>query len=397
MAALLDALEERSWCAGTHQPLERVAIALPDGDIGAVDDPQFVAWLCAHGEPAPFGAGGETVVDPDVRAAVRLVARGAATVAGFDPAEILPEIEPILSPRRHLRAQLTDVLVYEKGGKFLRHKDTPTAHDLLGTLVVVLPVEHEGGAFRIDDGCRAPGVLDWGDPQAGVLRWVAMYSDVDHEVETVTSGARAVLTYALHTTDRPREDPLWRQRRARLASAFVPLAQYEAWPAMIACSRQVIVDTELQARGLDALRAGDRDIADVLVAAGYQVRLRACVASSAGTNRRFPDSEHSYICRLRDPLTSEAVPALAYTITFADDVSGDDDDDLTDEERASREAPRGALGPYILDEVGRDRWVVRATAAATLLHEGYFSDSGYFGNEAYTALVYTLAALEVTR
>jgi hypothetical protein len=393
----LDELEERSWCAGTFRPAERIAIALPDGDVAAVDDPQFVAWLREHGEDAPFGKGGETVRDPDVRSAVRLVARGAATVAGFDPADVLPEIEAVLSPRRHLRAVLTDVLVYGEGGKFARHRDTPMLPELLGTLVVVLPIEHTGGAFLVDDGCRAPGVLDWGDPEPGLVRWVALYGDVEHEVEEVWSGARVSLTYALHVTDRPREDPGWPERRAQLAAAFAPLAASQAWPAMIACSRHVIIDPELQARGLDALRARDRDIADVLVAAGYRVRLRACAAASNGDNRRFPEEDRSYIHRLSDPLTAEALHALKLAITFADDAGGDDEDDEVPSD-APRARHPGAFGPYLVDEnLGREHWVVRETAAATVACESYFSDSGYFGNEAYTALVYTLAAIEVTR
>jgi hypothetical protein len=32
-----------------------------------------------------------------------------------------------------------------------------------------------------------------------------------------------------------------------------------------------------------------------------------------------------------------------------------------------------------------------------MIHETLFSDTGYFGNEAYEAFLYTLAALEVSR
>jgi hypothetical protein len=56
------------------------------------------------------------------------------------------------------------------------------------------------------------------------------------------------------------------------------------------------------------------------------------------------------------------------------------------------------LGPYILDQVAIENWVIRRAAGATLIHEAeMFSDDGYFGNEGYAAHIYTLAALEVTR
>src|SRR5262245_50747618 len=136
----LDAVVEPVFVSGKHRTSESVAIMLPDGDVGAVDDKSFIAWLTEHGEPAPFGDGAETKHDKKVRDATRLVARGACTVANFEPAEILDEIERALSPSEHLDAKLTDVLAYPKGGHFARHKDTPRDEDLIGTLVVCLPV-----------------------------------------------------------------------------------------------------------------------------------------------------------------------------------------------------------------------------------------------------------------
>ena len=134
---------------------------LPDGDVGAVDDPQFVAWLVEHGEAAPFGHAHETKLDPNVRHAIRLAARGAGLVGGFDPDGVLPEIEAALSPRTRLAATLTDVVVYPVGGHFALHKDTPRSSDLIGTLVVALLIAHDGGAFHIGG-----DVVDWSGPCA---------------------------------------------------------------------------------------------------------------------------------------------------------------------------------------------------------------------------------------
>ncbi|HEX7704716.1 MAG TPA: hypothetical protein VF403_28440, partial [Kofleriaceae bacterium] len=79
----LQALDEPTFCEGTVQLTERLAIMLPDGDLAAPDDPTFVDWLVEHGEPAPFGQASETKLDPAVRYATRLVARGAARIGGF--------------------------------------------------------------------------------------------------------------------------------------------------------------------------------------------------------------------------------------------------------------------------------------------------------------------------
>lgn len=47
LRAVLDRLDEASCCSGTYKPDERVAIALPDGDVGAVSDAQFCQRLHA--------------------------------------------------------------------------------------------------------------------------------------------------------------------------------------------------------------------------------------------------------------------------------------------------------------------------------------------------------------
>ena len=70
-----------------------------------------------------------------------------------------------------------------------------------GTLVMCLPVEHEGGQFQV----RHKGkemTFDWGtsksDEDHASIRWTAFYSDCEHEVREVFSGHRLTLTYHLY-------------------------------------------------------------------------------------------------------------------------------------------------------------------------------------------------------
>jgi hypothetical protein len=53
----LDTLVEPSCCSGKARVRETIALSLPDGDAGTVDDPIFVDWLNQHAEPAPYGQG----------------------------------------------------------------------------------------------------------------------------------------------------------------------------------------------------------------------------------------------------------------------------------------------------------------------------------------------------
>jgi hypothetical protein len=389
------ALDEQSSCTGSCRLTDRLAIMLPDGDVGAVDDPGFVDWLVEHGERGPFGFAGYTLLDPRVRRVVRLIARGAAQISGFDPADILDEIEAALSPRARLVATLIDVLVYPPGGHFVRHKDTPQTPDLLGTLIVGLPIEHVGGAFHIDDGIE-PRVVDWSGPvDRSVVPWVALFTDVDHEIKPVESGARVTLVYALTRTEEPRVDPTWHQRIAALSASAQQLRLPEAGPLMIACTRHVIGSDAPQLQSIAALRGGDRDVADVLVQRGFQVNVRTCIVMRTcewdEEDRQLwyrADDEVTF-ARLARPLTDSQVAELLGCVTFEQGWWGDGGG-FQDEEAES-------LASYVVDVVPIQNWIVRPHAAATLLREIAFADDGFVGNGAVESYLYRLAALEVTR
>jgi hypothetical protein len=90
-------------------------------------------------------------------------------------------------------------------GSFLKaHIDTPRGEKMFGSLVVVFPTPHEGGALLL----RHRGhewMFDSGRELAAERRqsigYVAFFSDVEHEVASVTSGHRVTLTYNLYFGD----------------------------------------------------------------------------------------------------------------------------------------------------------------------------------------------------
>lgn len=64
-----------------------------------------------------------------------------------------------------------------------------------GTLVVCLPLAFGGGRLVVEQQARA--TFDWKarsyfgsspEEEAGRIRWAAFFGDVDHRIETVTSG-----------------------------------------------------------------------------------------------------------------------------------------------------------------------------------------------------------------
>lgn len=383
------ALDERASCAGVVAVDGRLTITLPSGEAAAVDDPRFVDWLVAHAEPAPFGdmVDRATKVDPAVRAALRLTARGAARVEGFDPASVLPEVEAALSPRAHLTARLTDLVVYPVGGHFAAHKDTPHAPDLVGTLVVGLPIAHEGGALRVGG-----ETVDWSGPVApGELRWVALFSDADHAVAPVTAGARVTLVYALHQTEREREGS--GARMEEVARALTDLELPTSGPLVIPCAREVIGVDGPQPLPLSSLRGVDRELAETLRAHGFEVTVRACLAARQVED--FPPestawditAQDLFFATLRRPFTDEDAAALLDAVTFVPaccDGGGYLDDETSD------------LSDRV-DEVPAENWLLRPGSIATFIAKRDFSSYGLVGNDAPESFLYKLAALEVRR
>jgi hypothetical protein len=91
-----------------------------------------------------------------------------------------------------------------KGSFFKPHVDTPRSEKMFGSLVIVFPTPHEGGALLL----RHRGqewTFDSGkslaaerEPSVG---YVAFFSDIEHEVAPVISGHRITLTYNLYFDD----------------------------------------------------------------------------------------------------------------------------------------------------------------------------------------------------
>src|SRR5262249_27789061 len=137
----------------------------------------------------------------------------------------------------------------------------------------------------------------------------------------------------------------------------------------------------------------DRELADVLLEAGFDVTVRACLA--AREIEEDPDAQQPwdmtaqnlFFARLRRPFTDRDAEELLAAVTFV------------------RSMPDG--GGYLdyetsdlsdrCDAVPTENWLLRPGSIATFIAERDFSDYGLVGNDAPTSWLYKLAALEVTR
>ena len=155
-------------------------------------------------EPAPYGRGRETIVDPSVRDCRQLVP-DRIRVAGRAWADTFGDILDRATvglgcPEGAVTAELYKLLIYERGGFFKPHRDTEKADGMVATLVVSLPVPGAGGELVIRHQGRET-VVDTMTAEPSELVYAAFYADCEHEILPVTDGHRVCLVYNLMLQD----------------------------------------------------------------------------------------------------------------------------------------------------------------------------------------------------
>lgn len=200
------------WCGGVV-PLPPDHSILyygkPDGPTSRIDfqdaSEQQLGLLFQACDVATFGVNQQSVLDETYRKAGKLDTEHVLT--SFDPDElgIIKLIRNVLLDGRDatetIRHERYKLNVYGQDSFFKPHKDTPRGANMFGSLVIVFPTPHEGGALVLRDrgkeetfdssqmlvGCEKPSIA-----------FTAFFSDVEHEVQKVLSGYRVTLTYNLY-------------------------------------------------------------------------------------------------------------------------------------------------------------------------------------------------------
>jgi hypothetical protein len=182
------------------------------GRLGFPIPSRVARKLCDAARPAPFGRRAQTLLDRNVRDTWEI---------GLDHIKIdtqawrralAPQLATIqrrlgLPESGEIDAVLDKMLVYAPGQFFVAHQDSERADDMVGSLIVVLPSAHEGGALVVEH--RGKKQILRGTQRGTALSLLAFYSDCRHEVQPVRSGHRIVLTYhLLHRRAAKRGEPL---------------------------------------------------------------------------------------------------------------------------------------------------------------------------------------------
>ena len=169
-------------------------------------------------QQAPFGLNEQTLVDKRVRDSFELDASEfeIRNPKWSTQLELLVDSigQQLGCVGKNVEAKLYKLLLYKTGGHFLKHKDTEREKNMFGTLIVQLPSVYTGGELVVYNG-RQQIIYDFGQKSgdsAYFMHYAAHYADLEHEILTVTSGCRLVLTYNLcwtHTKEAyPRNETL---------------------------------------------------------------------------------------------------------------------------------------------------------------------------------------------
>jgi hypothetical protein len=270
------------YVAGTIEFLAPVLEVEGVGRVALPLLPMQAEQLIAAADPAPFGRGEETIIDTAVRRCGQIgpdrVRLGGQHWAKTLEA-ILTRVAEGLGVEEPTDSEFYKLLVYDRGGFFVSHRDTEKANGMFATLTVVLPssftggelvVRHKGRAVHLDLRCQDPGEV----------AFAAFYADCVHEVLPVTEGCRLVLVYNLvrrGRADRGRalEPPDYEAQQARLAKLLQRWRDEEAGVKDAAPKKLVYplehayTPAEL---GFAALKGADAAVAGVLTGAARQAQ-----------------------------------------------------------------------------------------------------------------------------
>jgi len=376
---------------GSYRPRHPFALRFTDGTTVSLsrDDNTDLEKLAARAAPAPFGDGRATRYDDEIRKARQLKAANAFTTPRFDPVDtgILESVRATLAPQAgRLTAYLDSVQLYTEGGHFVAHRDTPRGAQMLGTLVVCLPVPFRGGALTLLRGSQRE-TIEWDRAIAkqkhpNEVHWAAFFGDVEHAVERVTKGTRVTVTYALFgagARKRPRtagRDAAIRGRELarKLRSAiddpeFLPEGGTLWWPCLhlYRAEKKQLAARRLASDDLSLLKGRDAIVARAALEARLSTRLIY----------RLTTNDDDGWLGATWPL--ETLPLRKWFDELPDELSQDDLEDALSEHVSD------ARGPYL---VGR-------TGALDYMFLRDFSSTGYFGNEHSETEFYAGAMLEV--
>ncbi len=373
-AAIAQATKSAKFCVSGSFPT--VDPGLDVEGLGVVKlplKPRLAKPLIARCHLAPYGKGTQTLVDREVRNTHELNPEQFRLSEAWDAAiaDVTRSVADELGlPPDRLEAGLYKLLVYEKGGFFLSHRDSEKHDRMVASMIVVLPNEFEGGALLVRQGATEEKLKFEEAATGKTPYYAAFYSDCEHEVQRVHRGRRLCLTYNL----------VLKPQREKSSTGTAPSTPVNALAESIgtwiarqpACPLVFALEHHYTQHGLslDLLKGGDRQLADLIVPAAEQA---GCLVHLSQVKRhlsQFAD-DGSFGYGYRGYRSNRYARRNKITIgeTYEDDLSGDQWTDLH-----GKKQPWGAIAfdsSAIVSSIPLDDWTPTSEA-----FEGYTGNAG---------------------
>jgi len=279
--------------------------------------------LVASCQVAPYGEGTQTLVNRKVRNTFELDPKKFCLNDAWNVA-IADAMRPVAKelglPAEQLDARLYKLLVYEKGGFFLPHRDSEKHERMVATMIVVLPNRFEGGTLVVRHGA-AKQTLTFDEAASGKAPcYAAFYADCEHEVRRVTGGVRLCLAYNL----------VLKPKRVKPAAAAKPATPADvlaesigSWVATQTAKPLVFaLEHHYTQRGLslDLLKGADRQLADLVVSAAEKTD---CIVHLAQVSRHLSQfADDGSFARGYSHYDRAPRRAIEIGETYEDDLSG---------------------------------------------------------------------------
>lgn len=331
--------------------------------------------LIAACHAAPYGKGTQTLVDDRVRKTFELDPAKFSLGAGWTAAvadATRTAAQALGLPADRLEARLYKLLVYEKGGFFLPHRDSEKHDRMVASLIAVLPNPFEGGTLVVRHGPAEQKIL-FRDAASGTgACFAAFYADCEHEVERVTSGVRIALAYNLvlapGTAVRPATPATPADALVEAIGSWVE--RHPTEPLVFA------LDHHYTQRGLslDLLKGADRTLAEqVAAAAGHAGCLvHLAQVSRHLTNSAFDEDDeygYGYDCEEDEDGGESSTDGIEIGEVIDEELYGEEWADLD-----GKKQPWGAVGfdpAAVVSATPLDDWTPTSEE-----YEGYTGNAG---------------------
>ena len=162
--------------------------------------PKGVREILAAAESAPYGKGAKTIIDQSVRDSLEIKSSKIKLAESWNAAvesAVRFAAGRLGLPADRIQAKLYKLLIYQKGGFFLPHRDSEKQKGMVGSLIVMLPSSFGGGELVVEHGDSRRTFRFEKAASGETAEYVAFYSDCQHEVCRVTRGVRVCLAYNL--------------------------------------------------------------------------------------------------------------------------------------------------------------------------------------------------------